>query len=174
MLRRIAGDGVAAWDADCIEQQKAAYRAALMELGVPGSELTDAAERVAAALSRTVADARGRWLLGGDHVSAACEYSLTGVDAGEIVNVRIDRTFIDPEGTRWIIDYKSSSHEGADLEAFLDNERERYRGQLERYGRMLSAFDARPVRMGLYFPLLNGWREVESISRGAASGNPVA
>jgi hypothetical protein len=50
MLRRIAGDGVAAWDADCIEQQKAAYRAALMELGVPGSELTDAAERVAAAL----------------------------------------------------------------------------------------------------------------------------
>jgi ATP-dependent exoDNAse (exonuclease V) beta subunit len=174
MLRRIAGDGVAAWDADRIEQQKPAYRAALLELGVPESELADATGRVATALHRTTADERGRWLLGGDHVSAACEYSLTGVDAGEIVNVRIDRTYIDREGTRWIVDFKSSSHEGADLEAFLDNERERYRGQLERYGRMLSAFEARPVRMGLYFPLLNGWREVESISRGAESGNPVA
>jgi hypothetical protein len=74
-------------------------------LGVPGGDLADAADRVAEALSRALADKRGRWLLGGDHVSAACEYSLTGVDGGEVVNVRIDRTFIDTDGTRWIIDY---------------------------------------------------------------------
>ena len=157
-----------------IEQQKLAYRSALLGLGVPGGDLADAADRVAEALSRALADKRGRWLLGGDHVSAACEYSLTGVDGGEVVNVRIDRTFIDTDGTRWIIDYKSSSHEGAGLETFLDNERERYRGQLERYRRMLSAFEALPVRMGLYFPLLNGWREVEDTSCGVESGNSVA
>jgi ATP-dependent exoDNAse (exonuclease V) beta subunit len=172
MLRRIAGDGVAGWDAARIEQQKPAYRSALLELGVPGGDLADAADRVAEALSRALADERGRWLLGGDHVSAACEYSLTGVDGAEVVSVRIDRTFIDTDGTRWIIDYKSSSHEGAGIESFLDNERERYRDQLERYRRMLGAFEARPVRMGLYFPLLNGWREVEETSRG--SGNPAA
>jgi hypothetical protein len=39
---------------------------------------------------------------------------------------------------------------------------------------MLNAFEARPVRMGLYFPLLNGWREVEETSCGVESGNPVA
>jgi ATP-dependent exoDNAse (exonuclease V) beta subunit len=172
MLRRIAGDGVAGWDAARIEQQKPAYRSALLELGVPGGDLADAADRVAEALSRALADERGRWLLGGDHVSAACEYSLTGVDGAEVVSVRIDRTFIDTDGTRWIIDYKSSSHEVAGIESFLDNERERYRDQLERYRRMLGAFEARPVRMGLYFPLLNGWREVEETSRG--SGNPAA
>lgn len=88
--------------------------------------------------------------------------------------MRIDRTFIDSEGTRWIIDYKSSSHEGAGLEVFLDNERERYRGQLERYRRLLGKLDGRPVRMGLYFPLLNGWRELEEASRGAESGNARA
>ena len=174
MLRRIAEDGATGWEADRIERQKPAYRSALLELGVPAGELAHAVERVATALTRTMADDRGRWLLDGNYVSAACEYSVTGVDAGEIVNVRIDRTFIDSEGTRWIIDYKSSSHEGAGLEVFLDNERERYRGQLERYRRLLGKLDGRPVRMGLYFPLLNGWRELEEASRGAESGNARA
>jgi ATP-dependent exoDNAse (exonuclease V) beta subunit len=166
MLRRIAEDGVAGWDAALIDRQKSAYRTALLELGVPAGELANAVDRVASALNRTMDSQRGRWLLG-EQLSAACEYSLTGVDGGEVVNVRIDRTFIDHDGTRWIIDYKSSSHEGADIEAFLDNERERYRGQLERYRRMLSTFEGRPVRMGLYFPLLNGWREMEEISGSA-------
>jgi len=74
----------------------------------------------------------------------------------------IDRTFIDEHDTRWIIDYKSSSHGGSGVETFLDNERERYRGQLERYRHLFAALETRPVRMGLYFPLLGGWREVES------------
>jgi ATP-dependent exoDNAse (exonuclease V) beta subunit len=172
MLRRIAKDRAAGWDAARVERQKPAYRSALLELGVPAGELADAVERVAAALTRTLASERGRWLLGAERLSA-CEYSLTGVDGGELVNVRIDRTFIDRDGTRWIIDYKSSSHEGAGLEAFLDNERERYRGQMERYRRMLATFEGRPVRLGLYFPLLNGWREVQEISRGV-SGSPAA
>jgi ATP-dependent exoDNAse (exonuclease V) beta subunit len=172
MLRRIAEDGIDRWDAGRIEERKPAYRSALLELGVPVGELAHAADRVAEALGRTLADERGRWLLGGDHFSAACEYSVTGLDGGEVVSARIDRTFIGRDGTRWIVDYKSSSHEGADLEAFLDNERERYRGQLERYRRMLAALDHRPVRMGLYFPLLGGWREVETAAGGAQPGNP--
>ena len=44
-----------------------------------------------------------------------------------------------PRGVRWIIDYKTSVHEGADTAAFLDNELERYRGQLERYAALLQA-----------------------------------
>jgi ATP-dependent exoDNAse (exonuclease V) beta subunit len=77
------------------------------------------------------------------------------------VSLRVDRTFIDETGTRWIVDYKSSSHEGSGLDRFLDNECERYRDQLEGYRRLFAALEDRPVRMGLYFPLLNGWREVE-------------
>jgi len=60
---------------------------------------------------------------------------------------------------RWIIDYKTSAHQGGDLEAFLDNERARYREQLEHYARLMVQRDERPIRLGLYFPLLGGWRE---------------
>jgi ATP-dependent exoDNAse (exonuclease V) beta subunit len=76
-----------------------------------------------------------------------------------IVNVIVDRTFVDADGTRWIVDYKTGTHEGADVEAFLDREQERYRGQLEQYAALLRVLDPRPIRLGLYFPLLNGWRE---------------
>jgi hypothetical protein len=60
---------------------------------------------------------------------------------------------------RWIVDYKTSSHEGAGLDAFLDNERERYRPQLERYASLVRALGPEPIRLGLYFPVLSGWRE---------------
>ncbi len=67
----------------------------------------------------------------------------------------MDRVFRDDSGVRWIVDYKTRSHEGADVEAFLD--RERYQAQLVRYA---SALGAAPGSMlGLYFPLLAGWRE---------------
>jgi hypothetical protein len=45
------------------------------------------------------------------------------------------------------------------LDAFLDWEQKRYRGQLERYATVLGKLDSRPIRLGLYFPLLGEWRE---------------
>jgi ATP-dependent helicase/nuclease subunit A len=56
------------------------------------------------------------------------------------------------------VDYKTSRHEGADVEAFLDRERERYAPQLGAYARLVGR--ERP-RLGLYFPLVAGWREWE-------------
>ena len=78
---------------------------------------------------------------------------MTGAAGGLI----IDRLFRTAEDMRWIVDYKTSRHEGADREAFLDSERERYRAQLEAYARALAPGEA---TLGLYFPLLAGWREI--------------
>jgi ATP-dependent exoDNAse (exonuclease V) beta subunit len=65
-----------------------------------------------------------------------------------------DRRILERSGEHWIVDYKTSRHEGTDLDAFLDRERERYSHQLERYSENLAN-----ARLGLYFPLLQGWRE---------------
>jgi ATP-dependent exoDNAse (exonuclease V) beta subunit len=68
----------------------------------------------------------------------------------------IDRVFEDDVGDTWIVDYKTSTHEGGDLEAFLMKEQERYHDQLEGY---VAALGKPEARRGLYFPLLKGWRE---------------
>jgi ATP-dependent helicase/nuclease subunit A len=111
---------------------------------------------VAAALTHAVTDARGRWLLGPQH-EACNERRITTVIDGERINLVIDRMFRDADGKRWIVDYKTSIHEGADVETFLDRERERYRAQLARYAAAVGG--AQATMLGLYFPLLAGWRE---------------
>ncbi|MGB5587406.1 MAG: hypothetical protein WBN78_06525, partial [Gammaproteobacteria bacterium] len=71
----------------------------------------------------------------------------------------IDRSFRDADGQRWVIDFKTGAHEGADLETYLDREVERYREQLERYARLVANMHpGQPVRVGLYFPLHRAWR----------------
>jgi ATP-dependent exoDNAse (exonuclease V) beta subunit len=115
------------------------------------------------AMERTLSDERGRWLLGidGRIRDAASELAISGVVEGQILEGVIDRTFLDESGQRWIVDFKTSTHEGGGLEAFLDEEVVRYRPQLERYARLMRAY--RPdetVRAALYFPVLRQWREV--------------
>jgi len=141
--------------------------AELAELGVPNDRRDAAASKVLDAVRLTLADERGRWLLGAGHRDATTELALTGMVGAESLSIVIDRTFIDASGTRWIVDYKTSTHEGAGLEQFLDNERERYRPQLERYAALVSLLGDEPVRLGLYFPLLSAWREWEPAPRSA-------
>ena len=125
---------------------------------------------MADSLLRTLADERGRWLLGGDHLAAKCEFPITGLADGELVNGRLDRTFVDRQGTRWIVDYKTSAHEGAGLEGFLDNECERYRPQLERYRQLFAGLEDRPIQAGLYFPLLQRWCEITDTEAARSAG----
>lgn len=157
-LMRITGEGLDGWNAARVAQLGPHYRAALMSLGVPRDELAEATARVADALRATLDDPRGRWLLG-PREEGRSEYAVTGVAGGRTVNAVMDRTFVDGD-SRWIVDYKTGMHTGGDADAFLDQERERYRGQLAAYAALMRALDPRPIRLGLYFPLLRGWREL--------------
>jgi ATP-dependent helicase/nuclease subunit A len=104
-------------------------------------------------------DARGQWLFDTTHADAVSEWALGGVDDGAVVHVTLDRSFV-AGGVRWIVDFKTGRHEGADTAVFLDREVERYRAQLNRYARIVRALDSRPIRLGLYYPLVrDGWRE---------------
>jgi ATP-dependent helicase/nuclease subunit A len=158
-LQRIAEDEMNGWDAARIVSLRAGFRNELAACGVEDAQLGAAAERVARALANALADARGRWLLG-PQPGANNEYRLTAVIEGERRSLVIDRSFTDANGKRWIVDYKTSGHEGAEVEAFLDREQERYRAQLARYAQALA--QGEPAMLGLYFPLLAGWREWRS------------
>ncbi len=160
MLRQIAQQGIAAWNNTSPEMQRRRYHAMLLQLGVLAQEIEDAVQRVATALQCTLSDERGRWIVDQQHQDARCEYALSGLIQGKLTNIIIDRTFIDKHSVRWIIDYKTGSHEGSDIDDFLDNEQNRYRGQLEKYAALMQQWDkTHAIRLGLYFPLIGGWRE---------------
>jgi hypothetical protein len=132
----------------------------LEALGVDPDSALDGAERALRAIAATLSDQRGRWLFNPAHTESSSELALSGVRGSDIVNVIIDRTFVDADGTRWVVDFKTSPHEGGDRESFLEEEVKRYRGQLQRYAQFARNLGPQPVRAGLYYPLLGEWREV--------------
>ncbi len=159
LLQRIAEDGQDFWIQSTDNEKGALLRLMFRDAGMPDPSEA-AMERAAAAIDRILADTHGRWLLA-PHQAAECELALTGFDGEAVVAVKIDRSFVDDDGVRWIIDYKTATHEGADLEEFLAGQERIYRPQLERYVRMMREWDTRPIRAALYFPLLQRWREVD-------------
>ncbi|MGH9572180.1 MAG: 3'-5' exonuclease, partial [Candidatus Acidiferrales bacterium] len=156
-LQRIAREGIAGWNQPRIREQQAGFRAMLSDLGVSASELDRAAARVETALIECLANERGRWALG-PHEAAQCEYAITGMVEGEARRVILDRIFLE-DGVRWIVDYKTSWCEPEQREMFVKREVSQYRGQLERYARILSQAEERPVKLALYFPMMNEWHE---------------
>jgi ATP-dependent helicase/nuclease subunit A len=145
-------------DAAAIRAREPLFRRWLALRGVPAERLDQAAARVVEALAAVHGDSRGRWILQKTRDDVR-EYAVSGLVQGEVVRVIFDRSFIDDEGVRWVIDYKTSQHLGTGLEEFLDREVERYRPQLQRYAVLARRLGPEPVRLGLYFPLMRAWRE---------------
>ncbi|MBF0137018.1 MAG: UvrD-helicase domain-containing protein [Magnetococcales bacterium] len=159
-LQVMAREGTQAWNVPRIAALEHHFAAQLTRLGVASPALSPAIRQVAMALTSTLADPRGQWILDPRHGNPQSELALTGHLHGRIRRVVLDRTFIDADNTRWIIDFKTGHHAGGDLEGFLDNEQIRYQEHMETYASLMHALDDRPIRLGLYFPLAKGgWRE---------------
>jgi ATP-dependent exoDNAse (exonuclease V) beta subunit len=155
-LERLARAGIADWPASRVDTLRPALGLALTQLGVDADELPDAVGKALRALRSTLDDPKGRWLLE-PHADHRCEWALTR-DGEPPRQYVIDRSFVDGDGVRWIVDYKTGDHRGSDVARFLDEELERYREQVETYASLLRALEDRPIRLALYFPLFADWR----------------
>ncbi len=152
-LQRIADDELRGWDASRVEALKNKFASELERHGVPSRDLKASIESISAALRNAISDERGRWLLG-PHPEARSEHRLRVRGKDGMRSYVIDRLFRDTAGERWIVDFKTSRHEGGDLEEFLDDQKKRYHLQLNTYAAVFER-----ARLGLYFPILRGWRE---------------
>lgn len=140
-----------------LDETDALTRVWAESMGVADAELDDVCKRVRDALSGVLNDLRGNWLLDGQGFA---ELPLTGVADGLAQSIVIDRIRIDGD-THWIVDYKTSTHEGGDLQQFLRQEAERYGPQLARYAEIYRAWSgAGNIRTALYFPLLQHFEEL--------------
>jgi ATP-dependent exoDNAse (exonuclease V) beta subunit len=130
----------------------------LREAGIGDEMQPGIVERVNDALEGILGDEKGRWLVeGGGHA----ELGLTGVYGGEVESVVLDRVRIGDDGTHWIVDYKTSTHEGGNLKGFLDAETARYTPQLQKYAAIYAAWAGVEPRCALYFPLLREFVEIQ-------------
>jgi ATP-dependent exoDNAse (exonuclease V) beta subunit len=154
---QLAADGHVNLRADSMHDIGLATERWLQRMGIGGAPAQSIGDRVLKALSATIDDDKGRWLVEGP---GEAELALTGVYDGEVSSVILDRIRIDEQGVHWLVDYKTSTHEGGDLRSFLDAEVTRYTPQLQKYQYLYSAYSKADVRCALYFPLLQEFVQV--------------
>jgi ATP-dependent exoDNAse (exonuclease V) beta subunit len=169
LLKRIADEGPEIWGEARLAKTRDLIRAELLRLGVASTEEARATDRVMRALATTLKSERGRWLLKA-HAESRSEYSIGGKVADKLISGSVDRTFRDADGRFWIVDFKNSEHKGGDRAEFLNEEQRRYTAQLETYATLLQRTIKGPIMLGLYFPLMDEWREW-TFAAGVAAGH---
>jgi ATP-dependent helicase/nuclease subunit A len=133
-------------------------RSELLRLGVSRTEEPNASAKVMEALGNTFSSERGRWILA-RHAQGRSEWPIAGRLNDKLFSGTIDRVFRDEQDRLWIVDYKTSEHEGGSRELFLSEQQRRYRPQLDSYAMLMSRMERGPIWLGLYFPLLDAWLE---------------
>ena len=141
--------------------------ALLRHAGLPRAEAEALSAKVIQALRSTLEDENGLWILTARREAQTetswSAWSGSEYSGGMLKTLRGDRIFragAEPgsqaESHIWIVDYKTAQHSGTGLEAFLDEEKEKYKQQLEDYARVLRDIHGEPLelRLALYYPLL--------------------
>ncbi|MDP1524567.1 MAG: UvrD-helicase domain-containing protein [Rhodocyclaceae bacterium] len=145
-LELIATEGLDHWSPDRVQACQPTCEKWLRQQGHDVTTSQQGAARVRRALTHALTSERGRWILQA-RADDACELALTQQADGALRNHIIDRSFVEA-GVRWIIDYKTSVHEGGDIDAFIAAKRAEYAPQLARYAAL---FPGESVRQALYF-----------------------
>ena len=159
ILQTIAEEGLNEWGIERIDQMAPKIKSALLGEGLPFEQNEKILQQILLGIRNTLQDPKGQWILA-NHEEGRAEYPLTQFSENRFFRKIIDRTFIEND-IRWIIDYKTSRHEGMDLKEFLNNEVVRYKPQLDNYATLLREYgEIRPIKKALYFPMHKVWREI--------------
>ncbi len=131
----------------------------LIKSGVPKYALLKSTNTIINSIKNTATDLKGKWILNPHHQNSECELPITSIFNKKILNIIIDRTFIE-NNIRWIIDYKISCNEQALLPNLLDIKKQ-YGKQLNTYAKIISLQEDRPIMLGVYMPIQQAWFEWE-------------
>lgn len=137
---------------------KRRWRSELLALRVPDDRIEYALRRLVKAVHHIQIDDQARFIFLNYPIEQN-EYSISTLESGAVKKYRIDRTFVDSQNVRWIVDYKSTVTQNEDVERFADLQvDQRHRKQLDKYGELMSRIDDRPIKLAVYFPLLKQLR----------------
>jgi len=131
------------------------WRKRLNAFSFTSREIDNAMTKIEQSLSNTLQDSELSWVFDHGQESSAAELALQSYASGFVHTHVIDRTFIDNNGVRWIIDYKSSQPSSKQsLESFLAEQVALYSGQLTRYRSLFENEENKGVKTALLFTSL--------------------
>lgn len=147
-LEMIANTGLAHWPASRLDSGLQGMAIWLQQQGHSKVESEQATQEVHAMLQTTLASEQGQWVLKA-RSSAQNELAIEAQMNQDVEKKVIDRTFIE-DGTRWIIDYKTTALEQNASDALLRAVSEQYIAQLEAYAKLF-AHEGLPINKAIFY-----------------------
>lgn len=159
ILHRIAQDANLLSHYKDSQNRNPSYSILLKHHGIEENDLPYCLEKINQAIQNMLDDPKGQWILK-QYVDNQSEIAVSGHVEDTICHFIIDRTFVDENNIRWIIDYKTTEYPANNLEKDIDQEILKHKPQLEQYAKIVNNLDpTREINLGLYFPLLKKWHE---------------
>lgn len=160
-FERLAKRGIVSWEQEDRDSRRQRLMRSLLAAGISDDDLRSSTEKVIQAIELCLSSSRGRWILF-PHQNHQSEMPVSGLIDGVLVHAVIDRFFV-AEGVCWVIDYKTSQPAPNEpLDKFYSRQMEQYKNQLDKYAQLITLVKIdMPVRTALYFPLFDGWCEIE-------------
>ena len=160
IFQEICSTGISAWESKDDNLLLKILKTRLLSEGLPASDLDSAAQEGIKAIKNIFNDPKGRWVFQ-NHKDHRSEYAVSGVIDNSPENRIMDRTFVDENDIRWIVDFKTGKHEGANIEKFFEEEKTRYNGQLSAYEKLFKQLgETRTIKKALYYPMHKKFIEV--------------
>jgi len=159
ILRRICLDGIDVWLEFNLNDRKASWCSQLIQSGVPPYLAPTYANRIIDTINILLNEDKARWILQNIYEESSCELRITNHKEGFQEEFIIDRTFID-DGTRWVIDYKTSQpHKEETIISFKNRMKTEHQEKLEHYASLFTSLGSEPVRYGIYLTAIQEFVE---------------
>jgi len=147
-LELMAAQGLNTWTVQRVDALQVAMQRYLVQQGHQDQAVVQGATTVAGLIKTALQSAEGQWVLRARE-QAAQEFALEFFDGDTIKKRIIDRTFIE-DGTRWIIDYKTTSAVSGLSEGQLQQAAAAHQTQLKEYA-ALFADEGLPIKTAVFF-----------------------
>jgi ATP-dependent exoDNAse (exonuclease V) beta subunit len=164
-LQTLAEQGLAAWRLRDPSSLQALWRVQLRQLGLQGTLLDEGVIWVQRAMSATIADESVHWLFSNEYAESLTEHGVSIATRSGARHYVIDRSLLDAEGCRWIIDYKTLLQADEDEQVMLLNLQESYAAQLQTYRQAYTLRGEKTIRTALYLPLQQKLLELDESGR---------
>lgn len=143
---------------DNLGNRREYWKLKLRNLAVSEKELEEALEFILESIKNTVTNPEFDWIFNNNANDSHSEFPVSSLANGKIQTHVIDRTLVDSEGVRWIIDYKTGvpaqeekENDEVKLSQFIAEQLQLHQAQLHRYKKLYEKLESRQSKTAILF-----------------------
>ncbi len=102
-------------------------------------------------IKKTTSNEDLKWIFDNSITDSRSEFSISAIQNGQPKTYIIDRTFIDKENIRWIIDYKTGNPDTQNETEFVERQSKIHAPQLNQYKALFNKLESRKIKTALLF-----------------------